>query len=84
MALSSPTITGLTQKLTRYLGTDFEKGVFQASLKSLEQIDNPLRLNNFATVLRELSRVVLVRLAPDQRMQNCPWYQPARNQEARS
>ena len=84
MALNSPAIAALCQKLTKHLGTDFERDVFEASLKSLEQTGNPLRLNNFATALRELSRIVLVRLAPDQKVQNCTWYTPTQNQNGQA
>ncbi len=47
------------------LGDDFERKVLSAALLSLEQGENPLSLNNFATAIRELSRNVLQRLAPD-------------------
>ena len=62
------------------LGTDFEKQVFNAGLLSLEQVANPLRLNHFATTLRELSRIVLKRLAPDAQTKACGWYVQAQGQ----
>jgi hypothetical protein len=37
---------------------------------------HPLRLNNFATNIRELSRIMLHRLAPDQQVRACTWYVP--------
>jgi hypothetical protein len=40
----------------------------------LDQAANPLRLNHFATTLRELSRMVLHRLAPDAEVKACGWY----------
>lgn len=80
MAPTSPPIAALCQKLKARLGTDFERDIFDACLLSLNQVGNSLRLNNFATGLRELSRIVLAGLAPDQRVQNCVWYQPTTNQ----
>jgi hypothetical protein len=47
------------------LDTDFKKSVFDAALKSFEQVDNPLRVNNLATGLRELTRLILRDMAPD-------------------
>lgn len=48
--------------------------VFDAALKSFEQYDNPLHLNNFAMGLRELLRLVLRDLAPDDQIKACGWY----------
>lgn len=62
------------------LGTQFEKDVFEAGLLSLNQPANPLRLNHFATTLRELSRIVLVRLSPDGDIKACTWYSQANGQ----
>jgi hypothetical protein len=62
------------------LGTPFEKQVFDAALQSLDQTTNPLRLNHFATTLRELSRMVLNRLAPDAEVKACGWYTQAAGQ----
>lgn len=56
------------------LGTSFEKEIFNAGLLSLDQVANPLRLNHFATTLRELSRIVLKRLGPDAQIKCCGWY----------
>jgi Predicted pPIWI-associating nuclease len=58
------------------LDTDFKKSVFDAALKSFEQSDNPLRLNNLATGLRELIRLVLRDLAPEADIKASSWYKP--------
>lgn len=58
------------------LDTDFKKSVFDAALMSFEQSDNPLRLNNLATGLRELIRLVLRDFAPDAEIKACSWYSP--------
>ena len=70
----------LAQEVFSKLGTSFEKDVFEAGLLSLDQVTNPLRLNHFATTLRELSRIVLKRLAPDAQIKACAWYAQIRGQ----
>ncbi len=37
---------------------------------------NPLRLNNFAYALRELTRHLLHRLAPNEELERCNWFKP--------
>lgn len=37
---------------------------------------NPLRLNNFAYALRELTRHMLHRLAPNEELEKCSWFKP--------
>lgn len=59
---------------------NFERDVFEAGLLSLDQLTNPLRLNHFATTLRELSRIVLVRVAPDADIKTCAWYSQGQGQ----
>jgi len=44
-------------------------------------MDNPLRLNNFAMGLRELSRIVLHDLAPDADIEACYWYKEEKNKD---
>lgn len=56
------------------LNTEFEKNLFASALRNLEDIDNKLRLNNFAYAMRELTRHVLYRLAPDNNVLQCKWY----------
>lgn len=48
------------------LATEFERRLFDAA--------NPLRFNNFAYAVRELTRHVLSRLAPDEKVRACIWY----------
>jgi Predicted pPIWI-associating nuclease len=62
-----------TENIVKSLSTDFQQDVFDAAMKSFEDSNNPLRLNNFATALRELSRIVLSDLASDQKIQACSW-----------
>lgn len=63
-----------TKQIMAALDTDFKKSVFDAALRSFEQSENPLRLNNLATGLRELIRLVLRDLAPDAHIKACSWY----------
>jgi hypothetical protein len=54
--------------------TGFHRQVFEAALKSFEQSDNPLRVNNFAMNLRELSRLILYDLSPEDEIEQCCWF----------
>ena len=58
------------------LDSSLKKAVFEAALKDFDNSDSPLRLNNLATALRELIRLVLRDLAPDADIKACRWYQP--------
>ena len=44
-------------------------------------MDNPLRLNNFAMGLRELSRIVLHDLAHDADIKACCWHDEEKNKD---
>lgn len=67
----------LKQQVLPYLATSFEKELFEAALRNLEETDNKLRLNNFAYAIRELTRHFLERLAPDDQVRNAPWFKIA-------
>lgn len=58
----------------KYLETDFELNLLKACHVNLMQLDNDLRFNNYAYSLRELSRHLLKRLAPDENILKCEWY----------
>ncbi|WP_370299400.1 hypothetical protein [Abyssibacter sp.] len=60
--------------ISKALRGDFEERLFAAALRNLEDSSNPLRLNNFAYAMRELTRHLLHRLAPDESVNRCPWY----------
>lgn len=64
----------IADKIKRYLETDFEKELFQASLENFSATTNKLRFNNFAYAVRELTRHFLKRLAPDSEIEKCVWY----------
>lgn len=60
--------------LEKELSDDFEKNLFSSALNNLKDKTNPLRLNNFSNAMRELTRHVLHRLAPDESILKCSWY----------
>lgn len=64
----------MIKQIEKKLNTGFEKALFSAILKNVEDHDNPLRLNNFAYSMRELIRHILKRLAPDKNVLSCTWY----------
>lgn len=73
--------TAMIDGIGKALHSDFEKRLFAAALKNLEDSSNPLRLNNFAYSMRELTRHVLHRLAPDEAVIQCSWYKNETQQE---
>jgi hypothetical protein len=70
-----------TARVSKRLTSQFQRDIFAAALKSFEQLDNPLRVNNFATGLRELSRILLAELAPNESVRACVWYTEALNKD---
>ncbi len=65
----------MKEVIAEQLYGDFEKSLFAAALGNLNDLENPLRLNNFAYAMRELVRHVMARLAPDKEVHNCTWYE---------
>ncbi|WP_449544024.1 pPIWI-associating nuclease domain-containing protein [Lelliottia nimipressuralis] len=63
------------EKINSVLLDGFEKELLDSAFINL-LTPNPLRLNNFAYALRELTRHVLHRLAPDNELQQCQWFLP--------
>ncbi len=53
---------------------EFELELYEAAVHNLADLNNKLRFNNFAYAMRELSRHVLHRLAPSDRVLKCSWY----------
>jgi len=58
----------------KYLETDFELNLLKSCHSNLMDVDNSLRFNNYAYSLRELSRHLLSRLAPNEKVLKCKWY----------
>ncbi|QHQ25787.1 hypothetical protein [Pectobacterium parvum] len=63
------------ERINSVLLDGFEKELLDSAFVNL-LTPNPLRLNNFAYALRELTRHVLHRLAPDDELQKCQWFSP--------
>ena len=63
------------EKINSILLDGFEKELLDSAFINL-LTPNALRLNNFAYALRELTRHVLHRLAPDNELRKCEWFKP--------
>lgn len=61
-------------EIEKALAEGFERDLFAASQKNLRDKSNPLRLNNYSYAMRELTRHMLHRLAPDKNVLDCDWY----------
>lgn len=73
----------LEKSIEEHFKTDFEKDLFRAAIANLDDNNNVLSLNNFSYSIRELIRNFLERLAPDEKVQASPWYEPIKNQEGK-
>ncbi|WP_176081832.1 hypothetical protein [Paraburkholderia tropica] len=62
--------------ISAYLADGFERKLFSAALQNLTDLDNKLRFNNFAYAMREVTRHVLHRRAPDDAVRACCWFKP--------
>lgn len=69
------------QKLRGLTSSDFQQKLLDASLNILKQENNPLKINNFACSIRELSRHILKTLAPDSKIKECDWFEQQYNNE---
>ncbi len=61
-------------KIRSFLANDFEKKLFDAAVAYIDKTDDPLRVNSFSAAMRELSRHILQRLAPDDEVKKCSWF----------
>ena len=59
------------EEIKKYLEDGYEKDFLDACLRNLADVENPLRLSNFAYSLRELIREVMSRRAPDDSIDKC-------------
>lgn len=62
--------------------TKFEHDLCDAAFDNLN-VKNRLRFNNFAYSIRELTRHILYRLAPDVDIKCCSWYKPTKNENGK-
>ena len=63
------------------LSEGFERDLYIAAQRNLLDKSNPLRLNNYSYAMRELTRHVLHRLAPDELVVGCSWYKNESDKE---
>ena len=68
------------QRFQSFSLDDFEKELLISSFHSLEDANNKLRFNNFSYAIRELSRHLLHRLAPDEEVIKCQWFKNETNE----
>lgn len=66
----------LKNKLKENLSDEFDKALVDYAFRNLEDKENPLRLNNFSYVLRELLYRILNREAPNKKVVKCSWFEP--------
>lgn len=65
------------QQITAQLQGDFEKNLLAAAVTYLDREDDLLRFSSFCYSIRELLRIVLARMAPDEEVKACGlWYEP--------
>lgn len=69
----------MNETINAVLKDGFERELYQAAHQNLADINNPLRLNNFACAMRELVRHLLKRLGPDNSVLACSWYKNETN-----
>lgn len=53
---------------------DFSRDLLDGALRVAADVENPIRLNQFAPALRELFSYTLQTLSPDDRVTRCAWY----------
>ena len=72
--MEAETLKEYETSLIQFLETEFEKESLKASFKNLLDMENKLRFTGFSIGVRELSRNILVRLSPDEKVLKCKWY----------
>ncbi|MDR3369065.1 hypothetical protein [Rhodoferax sp.] len=77
------TVLALAEKLMPRLANDFQRKLLTATIQSILDAPNPLRLNNFSSSFRELFRHVLVELAPDHEVTATSWFVPDERNDGR-
>lgn len=87
--MSTEIIKTISTQLRDRLPDDFSRTVLDGSLMAYASVENPLRLNQFSTGLRELFGHVLSSMAPDDEVYACQWFRsetdngkPTRRQRA--
>lgn len=63
--------------IEKHLITEFERTIFTEALEILEKDEFKTRFTIFSLLIRELSSRVLHRLAPDDEVKKCSWFEQA-------
>lgn len=77
------TALDLAERLKPRLANDFQRRLLSATMQSVQEASNPLRLNNFSASFRELFRHILVELAPDDEVKAASWFKPDEKNDGR-
>lgn len=69
-------LSGSDEKATlrELLTSDFQRTLLDAAILSFSHTDNPARVNNFASLLREIIRHLLEDLAPPEEVTQSAWF----------
>lgn len=70
------TALALAERFRPRLANEFQRRLLDATMQSVQEASNPLRLNNFSASFRELFRHILVELAPDHEVKATSWFEP--------
>jgi len=65
------------KELKAKLPDDFSKSVLEGSVRVASDQENPIRINLFASGIRELFSHILHHFAPDENVRACPWFTQA-------
>ncbi|WP_282076154.1 hypothetical protein [Maribacter aquivivus] len=65
----------MKEQIKKILSSEFEIELFESAIHNLDDKENKLRYNNFAYSIRELSRHFLHRLAPEDSVTACEWFE---------
>jgi len=65
----------MDERVLKLIGeSQFERDLYEAAFRNLQDRANKLRFNNFAYAMRELAGYPLQRLAPESEVMKCTWW----------
>jgi hypothetical protein len=71
----------LVQSLRGRLPDQFSRDSLAGALQVLGQVENKMRVHQFAATLRALTDHVLTQMAPDSEVKKCPWFKQEKSLE---
>lgn len=69
----------ITEEFKELFSDEFEQKLIQSAYARFNDLNDPLRCNLFSLISRELIRILLVRIAPDQDVISTNWFNPSVN-----